>query len=236
MHHDIRTPLIVDYLSPEARVYANPLRTCHHRCEVDLVRIRRDLGLPAYGKLLCEYHDCCLVREEVWSCPQYPRVAAAATEEEEEEKEEEGEDEGGEPEECEAFVLEHRHTPLHTWEVVARWAAMAGAPEPGVLPVGLWQPYAELAWDRDWRPVYHQDRRLYPRWQEAVFALGEQLHRRRADRDVHEAVLLDITRCPAAADWETRAAAVDNYFGAAHALSMLEMHIHEAFYLAATPL
>lgn len=225
--------MICDILGPDARVYANPLRTCYHRCEVDLKSIRRDLGLPAAPEQPpCEYHDCCLVQEEVWLCAQHPGLVTAGAQVENDNDDDDNDD-CGEPEECAAFVLEHRHTPLHTWEVVAAWAAAVGAPEPGVLPAAQWAPIAELDWERDWQPVYRQDPRLYPRWQEVVFALGEELRRRRADRDVQEAVLLDLTRCPAAVAWQARATAVDNYFAAAHGLCMLEMHIHESFYLAA---
>lgn len=216
--------MILDAAIPGARVYANPLRTCHHRCEVDLARIRGDLGLPAHEQSPCAYHDCCLMEEEVWMCPQHPDSIVAA------DVEAQDDDEAGEPETCAAYVLEHRHVPLRTWEVVAAWAMEAGAPVPGVFPAASWQPYAELDWDRDWRPVYRQDPSKYPRWQEAVFARGEELHRRRADRDLHEFVLLDL---PGTADWATRATAVDNYFRAAHALCVLEMRIYESFYLAA---
>ncbi|KAI1817308.1 hypothetical protein GGS20DRAFT_582641 [Poronia punctata] len=35
MHHDIATPMIIDAFDPEPRIYANPLRTSRHYCELD---------------------------------------------------------------------------------------------------------------------------------------------------------------------------------------------------------
>ncbi|RYP26559.1 hypothetical protein DL768_011699 [Monosporascus sp. mg162] len=119
MHHDVRTPMTLDpdshshshsYADADADAdaaqpsgqtyYANPLRTSYHQCEVSLPPPGQWLlnsgGIRGAGA--CEYHSCCAPVVETRLCaaalgaPRPPHGLLDI-----------------EPEECEGFVLEHRH-------------------------------------------------------------------------------------------------------------------------------
>ncbi|KAI1743127.1 hypothetical protein F4680DRAFT_471999 [Xylaria scruposa] len=106
--------MIIDPISPNPMVYANPLRTNFHRCE---------LALPHRGWLpinhaRCQYHTCCVPHERVEYCHDHP--------------ERERRQVSFGPEECDAFVLEHLHERLpyfgdagpHHTVVPATWREM----------------------------------------------------------------------------------------------------------------
>lgn len=92
MHHDVRTPMMLPDPNNNLRMYANPLRTTFHRCEISQPQ-------TAAATTPCEYHSCCAPLTERRFCISaleasrrngYPLTDV-------------------EPEECERYVLEHRH-------------------------------------------------------------------------------------------------------------------------------
>ncbi|KAK7754479.1 hypothetical protein SLS62_003499 [Diatrype stigma] len=103
MHHDVRVPMMLpDSSSNDLHMYANPLRTAYHRCEVPVstAAARAPSGHDQQQKQQrCPYHTCCAPLTERRWCTAALEVARR--------------DGGGicdiEPEECERFVLEHRH-------------------------------------------------------------------------------------------------------------------------------
>ncbi|KAI0449696.1 hypothetical protein F5B21DRAFT_519863 [Xylaria acuta] len=113
MHHDVAAAMIMDPVSPNPTVYANPLRTNFHRCELLVppppppppphVNVNRLSNSSAVVE--CEYHTCCIPDERVEYCDgliAYLGYGVGGR----------GEEEDFEPEECDAFVLEHHHERL----------------------------------------------------------------------------------------------------------------------------
>ncbi|CAJ2505730.1 Uu.00g131240.m01.CDS01 [Anthostomella pinea] len=89
MHHDVSTPIIIDPVTANPTVYANPLRTKHHQCEIS----HSNQWLPNTSQPRCGYHSCCIPYVEIEWCDHE-------------------EDDMMEPEECEFFSLQHHHTRL----------------------------------------------------------------------------------------------------------------------------
>ncbi|KAI0483437.1 hypothetical protein F4859DRAFT_399290 [Xylaria cf. heliscus] len=87
MHHDVATPMLIDPFSSTPIIYANPLRTNFHRCELTPPPGARQAAE-------CPYHTCCIADERIDYCASVGDSAAV------------------EPEECPSFALEHRHERL----------------------------------------------------------------------------------------------------------------------------
>ncbi|KAI0439423.1 hypothetical protein F4803DRAFT_568569 [Xylaria telfairii] len=68
MHHDVAAPMIIDPLSSNPIVFANPLRTNFHRCELTRPRSNLLLNNPIER---CEYHTCCIVHKHMEYCPEF---------------------------------------------------------------------------------------------------------------------------------------------------------------------
>lgn len=104
MHHDVRVPMMLpDPSGSSLHMYANPLRTVYHRCEVP-VSSTVAVSTPASNhhqqrQQPCPYHSCCAPFTERRLCTAALEVA----------RRDDGDTCDIEPEECERFVLEHRH-------------------------------------------------------------------------------------------------------------------------------
>ncbi|RYC64086.1 hypothetical protein CHU98_g2111 [Xylaria longipes] len=99
MHHDVAAAMIMDPISPNPIVYANPLRTNFHRCELELPHPQRLLNSPF---LKCSYHTCCVCDERAEYCDGSIAYLDSKGKEEDHQK----------PEECNSFILEHHHERL----------------------------------------------------------------------------------------------------------------------------
>ncbi|KAI1175659.1 hypothetical protein F4777DRAFT_578792 [Nemania sp. FL0916] len=201
MHHDVATPIIIDPLSHNPTVYANPLRTNFHRCELSLPSKRWLLNTPLEK---CPYHSCCLPHTQIVYCPTvlaYMQHGSSGS----------GRGSYGwrEPEECFAFALEHHHMRLpyfgdecaysyhhnsYSYSVPATWRGLANLRDSG--------------WDPDF--VHHgraEQQGLREKWEEFLFAECEKLHILTQDFDT----LFAAVEClPADADWGTVRAARNN--------------------------
>ncbi|KAI1387343.1 uncharacterized protein F4822DRAFT_279659 [Hypoxylon trugodes] len=167
MHHDVRIPMICDVFAEQQEVYANPRRTRYHQCE---------LSHPPPGQLLlntwyptCEYHSCCMPIVEITCCDAGLRY----------------DDDDHEPEECDYFVLEHKHERLEYF----------GCPED--YPVS----YCPATWsndiyeiDRNWDDWYREDwERLYE-WEEVLFQECETIYILEEEAKTHFLVWRDLNR------------------------------------------
>ncbi|KAI0543884.1 hypothetical protein F4679DRAFT_592223 [Xylaria curta] len=94
MHHDVAAAMIIDPVSPNPMVYANPLRTNFHRCELTLPHN----SWAPINHARCQYHTCCIPHERVEYCADHPEISQKQVH--------------FEPEECDVFVLEHHHERL----------------------------------------------------------------------------------------------------------------------------
>ncbi|KAI1649351.1 uncharacterized protein F4817DRAFT_363687 [Daldinia loculata] len=103
MHHDVRQLMITSLDHEGHTVYANPLHTVFHQCEIDT-------PLPEQWLLnnpfpTCEYHSCCRVFHKVHYCSEFVNELLDTTSSSEDDFE-------PEPEDCPYFIQEHRHKRL----------------------------------------------------------------------------------------------------------------------------
>lgn len=153
MHHDARIPMTLDINgSHDGPLYAHPLRTLLHTCDVDIGRdIKSTIGSVDDGSepetpRQCKYHSCCICRVVVEMCPyaSLPRQSMHHTQPLNLAPSTSHANEYGgmpKPEECAGFTLEHRHQPLNTlkltWCQWARARSNAVAELPSLLTVTL---------------------------------------------------------------------------------------------------
>ncbi|KAH6647896.1 hypothetical protein BKA67DRAFT_400420 [Truncatella angustata] len=181
MHHDVRQPMTIPHgvCGARAGIYANPLRTVYHRCELSIRKHAHAwvLNLPIRD---CEFHSCCIVLEDFIPC-------------------EEGESEllgdGFEPELCLHFALEHRHEQLEMWclggPCDSRTCVRAMC---NVEPVVTWRELDEIEYEDNWDPEYNRGEEARARWEQRLFTHMERLNILMADQAIHIAVLHDIMR------------------------------------------
>ncbi|KAI1211397.1 uncharacterized protein F4807DRAFT_37490 [Annulohypoxylon truncatum] len=168
MHHDVRSPMLLDPAAENAPVYANPLHTRFHRCEV---------SRPLPGQWLlgspfptCEYHSCCVLVREVEFCADFHAWVCGTLGMDDDEDI----DEHCEPEQCVNFVLEHRHEKLSYF----------GHPE-----AYLWNRYP-ATWREDLLEV--ENRRRMPWADEELFLEGEKLYTLEQDAKTQFLVYRDL--------------------------------------------
>ncbi|KAI1454405.1 hypothetical protein F4805DRAFT_321142 [Annulohypoxylon moriforme] len=103
MHHDVRTPMILDPSVENPSVYANPCHTRFHKCE--LCQTSPGQWLLASPLPLCRYHSCCLLTIQVHYCDEvYALISSSVNADEMHRRHQ--------PEQCVNFALEHRHLRL----------------------------------------------------------------------------------------------------------------------------
>ncbi|ETS78108.1 hypothetical protein PFICI_10170 [Pestalotiopsis fici W106-1] len=186
MHCDVRQPMTVPngIIGAEAGVYENPLRTFHHRCEID-VRVHEPvhsvlLDLPA---VKCEYHSCCLVVEEVLYCSEGDQVLN------------DGED--FEPEMCDCYALEHRHEQIHQrcfGDACQGRMCLHNLTNGANDAKDQWPGLEEVIWYETWDPVYTRPVELRAKWEDHLFRRMAKLTTMNNDLLIHAAVLHDISR------------------------------------------
>ncbi|KAI0887898.1 uncharacterized protein GGS22DRAFT_90337 [Annulohypoxylon maeteangense] len=100
MHHDVRTPMLLDPFSETAPIYSNPRHTHFHKCELCLVK-PEDWPLSCPFPI-CTLHSCCVLVNTVSYCEEFwTRMRTSLGNADIEEQ--------CEPEQCARFALEHRH-------------------------------------------------------------------------------------------------------------------------------
>ncbi|KAI1343150.1 hypothetical protein F5Y15DRAFT_429113 [Xylariaceae sp. FL0016] len=182
MHHDVASPMIIGPLSESAPIYANPLHTNWHRCEVTIPP--RGFRLSGGECMhICEYHSCCTPSKEIEWCEDM----VAELEQYE-----------VEPEACELFTLVHHHERLEYF----------GLPDLFQEPVPTtWRYLAQIrCHGPDWMPDFAHDGWERIRFEEIFFAQCEKLYLTAHDALIHYNVSLDL-----AMD-ERLAAQADSYF------------------------
>ncbi|KAI1149335.1 hypothetical protein F4825DRAFT_430828 [Nemania diffusa] len=170
MHHDVAAPMIMDPVAPRPLIYANPLRTNFHRCELVLPPLKWLLNSPAEK---CPYHTCCVPHTEVEYCNDLLGCLHY-----------ELEDDSFPPEECENFILEHHHKRLPYFgnEGVYREAVPA-----------TWRELARIRGDNsDWYPNFVHGPQYRPNWEEKVFAECEKLYTLENDTSILCAAMQDL--------------------------------------------
>lgn len=192
MHHDVRTPVVlnVDDGGEDASLYAHPWRTSTHTCNIDIGHSFKHLGICIDAESgrprLCEYHSCCVCHVVVERCAAASCGDASA---------DAGEEDLPEPEECDHFVLEHRHGRLGFQEPIwNQWAQVRdqilGLPSAASAPDGQqeqqqqqrprqpeWRELSEVSVSHNWRPVYRRgDIPHAIKWTGWMLDLMAQLH------------------------------------------------------------
>ena len=169
IHHDVRAPMVMDSVSPNPVVYANPLRTNFHTCELQLPPLEFVANTPIEK---CPYHTCCIPHAYVVYCADTLAFI-----------DEQDVEDGMEPEECEAFFLEHHHERLPYFgdecscrEVPATWRNLMEVE--GNCP--------------EWFKYFVHEAQFQPRWEELCFRECERLYTLEQDTFVLCNSMLDM--------------------------------------------
>ncbi|KAI1750305.1 hypothetical protein F4782DRAFT_548785 [Xylaria castorea] len=187
MHHDVAAAMVMDPTSPNPVVYANPLRTNFHRCELAPPHVNWLLNSRV---VKCAYHTCCLPDERVEYCEDF--IAYLDSEGDEEED--------FEPEECDAFILEHHHERLPYFGNEGAYRAPVPA---------TWREMVRIRGsDADLFPGFaHKGRAI---WEERCFAECEKLFTLENDTVILYASLQGLRAIGAPCSWGTMQAARAN--------------------------
>ncbi|KAH9890219.1 hypothetical protein F4778DRAFT_753038 [Xylariomycetidae sp. FL2044] len=174
MHHDVRTPMVCDTYSSSPRVLANPFHTSRHVCEIS-----RSGAAGSDALRSCEYHSCCTRINHVHICDALKALYSSSTEGDED-------DDGEwrlEPEECEYFVLEHRH-----FRAECLGDDETAYPQP--VPATWRDDIEEL--DLEASFSFCHDRSAKSKWLENLFLEAEKLYTLREDTYNRRRVLCDL--------------------------------------------
>ncbi len=145
--------MILDSVTPNPVVYANPLRTSFHRCELTFPPLGWLLNTP---NVKCPYHSCCMPYIQVEHCA---GLIAYLDKEREEEK--------LKPEECDDFVLEHHHERLPYFGQADSYREKIPATWRNLKTIRGKNP--------DWFPCFAHDPQFRASWEEKCFAQCEKL-------------------------------------------------------------
>ncbi|KAI1077190.1 hypothetical protein F5B20DRAFT_583435 [Whalleya microplaca] len=173
MHHDVRRPMIIDPMISNAPIYANPRHTSHHVCE---------LTLPIPGQWLlnskpsCQYHSCCIPISEVEYCADLEWHLADS-----------GSDSDYDdiliPEECEYYVLMHKHVRISYLGNDSAYTEEYPA---------TWDYLEELS--PDWLPWFAHDERFLVKWEEGFYFECERLYTLERDVQIQSQVVMDLSQ------------------------------------------
>ncbi|KAI1503447.1 hypothetical protein F5X99DRAFT_105043 [Biscogniauxia marginata] len=194
MHHDVRVPMVMNS-DPcgEKTIYANPLRTPYHRCEISQPWQSQCIS----NGLTCKYHSCCMPWEEVHYCAE---MGFAFLEEQDYDVTDDLEEELAmtrEPEECDYFSLVHYHQHLPYF---GDMDAYPWSPDPYQYPYYPEGAYGAPATWRDdltrlpeqWCTGFAHDAKYRGSWDELFFLECETLYEAECDAQTQRAVLADL--------------------------------------------
>ncbi|KAI1823528.1 hypothetical protein F4861DRAFT_539965 [Xylaria intraflava] len=169
MHHDVAAPMIIDPVASNPTIYANPLRTNYHQCELSLSPPAWLLNSPVKK---CTYHSCCAPEEEVEFCAELLASLDG--------------DYDAEPEECANFVLEHHHGRLPYFGHEEDYDDSVPATWRGLENIRARRP--------EWFPDFAHDPQYRARWEETCFMACERLCVLEADAQMLFAVSVDLSQ------------------------------------------
>lgn len=160
MHHDVAPAMIIDPVAIDKLVYANPLRTNLHNCDIMFAAYNSLLNSPRKS---CPYHTCCVPYADTKYCADAPFLTDSP-----------GVDIYFRAEECDGFMVEHHHRrlPYCGVEEVAAAARARGEPEPIWRPLRLFR--GELG---EWFHFFAHSVKHRAGWEQRVFEECETLFR-----------------------------------------------------------
>ncbi|KAF3068351.1 hypothetical protein GL218_08429 [Daldinia childiae] len=163
MHHDVRQLMITNLEHQGHTVYANPLHTVFHQCEIDTPLPKQWLLNNPFPT--CEYHSCCLVSKKVRYCTDFINELLETS------SSEDGFE--PEPEYCPYFIQEHRHKRLE----------YLGHPEsyPKGCPATWQEGVKEL--ERISLPYFRQNRKKFFGFVTALFLSCEEYYQQEKDAE-----------------------------------------------------
>ncbi|KAI1760646.1 hypothetical protein GGR53DRAFT_74279 [Hypoxylon sp. FL1150] len=176
MHHDVRRPMVIDPETDHPLVFANPLRTSHHQCEVSMPKPGSTVLESHFPT--CRWHSCCIPETKVEFCDWFQDNVCN--------------DEGNyDPFGCMYRIEEHRHVPL---EYLGDREAYADLTYPVIA-----------TWDRNiyelncnWAHWFHRESFEFQQWcieegwDEEYYSACELLYTQSADVEIHHAVYFDM--------------------------------------------
>ncbi|KAI1423477.1 hypothetical protein F5Y12DRAFT_757175 [Xylaria sp. FL1777] len=210
MHHDVAAPMILDPVASDPIVYANPLRTNLHTCE--LMHPLQDwlLNTPIQK---CNYHTCCVSHVQVDYCADLIAYL-----------DEEGEEQNFEPEECDAYILEHRHERLPYFGNDGAFREKIPATWRDLKQIGGENP--------NW---FAHEPRFYTSWAEKCFAEGEKLYTLEQDTTMLYASMQDLLELSSICSWSTVQAVRGNVLEAERKLHEQRRLVFDIFQWAREP-
>ncbi|KAI0812938.1 hypothetical protein GGR55DRAFT_703650 [Xylaria sp. FL0064] len=150
MHHDARAAMVFSSVSSLLVAYANPLRTNFHQCELVLPPLDHALNGTVEK---CAYHTCCWPKTDVEYCAEFMAHQGGSR---------------FEPEQCDAFILEHRHERYPYFGNEGAYREKVPA---------TWRDLAHIrAWSPGTFPGFAHERRFFPNWAHKCFAECEKLY------------------------------------------------------------
>ncbi|KAI1473219.1 uncharacterized protein F4812DRAFT_465117 [Daldinia caldariorum] len=170
MHHDVRQLMITSLDHENHTVYANPLRTVFHRCEIDVPIPQHWLLNNPYPP--CAYHSCCHLSNEVEFCSEFIDELLDAY----------SSDEELEPEMCPYFVRQHRHRRLEYLGQPESYAQECPA---------TWQEGVEEISEISF-PYFEQDQEQLFRYAVQLFRLCEEYYQLEQDAETLFLVYRDL--------------------------------------------
>ncbi|KAI0169305.1 hypothetical protein GGR52DRAFT_574524 [Hypoxylon sp. FL1284] len=221
MHHDVRSPMIIDPFSNHAQVWDNPRHTSYHRCEISAPTPNSTL-LESFWPL-CTYHSCCNPVLEVHYRDHFRELFWDAS----------GTFIGQNRTDCIFYVEEHEH---ERYEYLGHPNAFLSA---GISCPAPWRQGIQTL-DPSWsgrRSANHNDWTRTVDWYDRFFNDGEVLFRLTVNTDTHYLVSLDLAGNSSPDDrvslenlWQAQLNLIDSvYFKntALHVLSRRAMELVE---------
>ncbi|KAI2628197.1 hypothetical protein GGS21DRAFT_247236 [Xylaria nigripes] len=217
MHHDVATPMIIDPIAFSPILYANPLRTPPHRCELESTPLELMFSRPVER---CIYHSCCIPRDSIQYCVAFLYDYS-------DDENDSDYDLDFEPEECPDFVLEHHHERLPYF----------GHPEFYMESIpASWRNLVYLRADRaDWFPAFAHNSAKRVRWEAAFFEACEKLFIFEADAQTIYLVTQNMLRYGPMCPWARVRRSRANYLAAELKINKQRMLITHLLEWALTP-
>ncbi|KAI4870991.1 hypothetical protein F4820DRAFT_463239 [Hypoxylon rubiginosum] len=161
MHHDVRTPIIIDTDTEDPPIYSSTLGTRYHRCEIESQTPRQQFMGKEWP--LCLYHSCCIPVGEVEWCEYFRKHFFNPS----------GKYANKKPNECRDFVVEYRHERLD----------YLGDPlaYPDVIYPTTWRPEIKeqhIDWARLFRREHAEFQywRKQEDWDQQIYIAAEDLY------------------------------------------------------------
>ncbi|KAI6084142.1 hypothetical protein F4821DRAFT_243339 [Hypoxylon rubiginosum] len=176
MHHDVRKPMIIDPESEYPLIFANPLKTSYHKCEISAPKPGSTLLESHYPT--CHWHSCCIPEAKIEFCDWFQDNICN--------------DQGEyDPMGCMYGIDEHRYVPL---EYLGDPSAYADLEYPVIATWDddIYELHCDFPHLFQRERLEFQQWRIEEEWDQEYFSECELLYTRLADVGIHHEVYLHM--------------------------------------------